>query len=446
MGGKARGILSGKRIWIAVFLFFNMLINYMDRVNLSVAGPGIAHYFQWNPATMGWIFAAYLWTYTICLAPIGTIADRFGVRNVSAVAISLWSAATMVTGGVTGFSSMILARLGLGIGESTTFPVAAKVIRQWFPARERGIAGAIFHCGGHAAPAVALPLVAWLVVMAGWRLTFVILGALGFVWLFFWLMYYQQPEQCRWISEEERQLILATRDTGSAAVASARNSGRQVEFKSALGALLKQRSMWGVMLTQGCSTYFNYVFLAWLPTYLVEARGIHLVNAGFIGAVPYLVAVLAVLGFSRLSDWLLTPEGLNQGKRRNIVVALLLGCCVAVATNFVDSQFGLVVVLSLAMSFNLAALTLNLILTNDLLEDGYMIGTVQSMVSVMSNIFGMFAPVVTGYTVKATGSFAAAFYIQAAIVIVGAVISYTFTRKPIRGPEANRQAAAATAL
>jgi ACS family glucarate transporter-like MFS transporter len=276
-------------------------------------------------------------------------------------------------------------------------------------------------------------------------LTFVILGAVGFVWLFFWLLYYRQPEQCRWISEQERQLILSTRDTGSAAAAAARNLGRRVEFKSAFGVLLRQRSMWGVMLTQGCSTYFNYVFLTWLPTYLVQARGLHLVQAGFIGAIPYLVAVIAVLGFSRLSDWLLTPEGLNQGRRRNIVVALLLGCCVAVAANFVASQFALVVVLSLAMSFNLAGLTLNLILANDLLEDGYMIATVQSMISVSSNVFGIFAPVVTGYTVKATGSFAAAFYIQAAIVIVGAAISYTFTRKPIRGPEAKPEAAAAIA-
>ena len=426
----SQSILSGKRIWIAIFLFFNLLINYIDRVNLSVAAPAIMKHFHWDAAQMGWIFAAYLWTYTLCLIPTGALIDRYGARNVSAIAISLWSAAAMVTGAVTTFANMIMARLGLGIGEATTFPVAGKLIRQWFPAKERGIAGAIFHCGGHAAPALALPFVSWLVVYSGWRLSFIILGGLGFIWLIFWLLYYRQPEECRWLPEEERQLIITTRDVSLVPT----DFSSKVDLKKVLPALLKQRSMWGVMLTQGCSTYFNYVFLAWLPTYLVQARGLHLVKAGFVGAIPYLVAMVAVLSFSKLSDRLLTPEGIRLGKRRNVVIALLLCCTVVMAINFVQSQTGLIVVLSLAMSFNLTCLTLNLILTNDLLEDANLAATVLAMDAVAANVFGLFAPVVTGYIVKATGSFAAAFYIQGFVVLAAAAICFTFTRKPIHGP------------
>jgi ACS family glucarate transporter-like MFS transporter len=425
----SQSILGGKRFWIAIFLFFNLLINYIDRVNLSVAAPAIMKQFHWDAAQMGWIFAAYLWTYTLCLIPTGALVDRYGARNVSAIAISLWSAAAMVTGGVTSFANMVMARLGLGIGEATTFPVAGKLIRQWFPAKERGIAGAIFHCGGHAAPALALPFVSWLVVYSGWRLSFVILGGLGFIWLIFWLLYYRQPEECRWLTEEERQLILTTRDVSLAPTA----SSSKVDLKKVLPVLLKQGSMWGVMLTQGCSTYFNYVFLAWLPTYLVQARGLHLVKAGILGAIPYLIAMVAVLSFSRLSDRLLTPEGIRQGKRRNVVITLLLCCTVVMAINFVESQTGLLVVLSLAMSFNLTCLTLNLILTNDLLEDANLAATVLAMDAVAANVFGLFAPIVTGYIVKATGSFAAAFYIQGFVVIAAAAICFTLTRKPIHG-------------
>jgi ACS family glucarate transporter-like MFS transporter len=427
----SQSILSGKRFWIAIFLFFNLLINYIDRVNLSVAAPAIMKHFHWDAAQMGWIFAAYLWTYTLCLIPTGALVDRYGARNVSAIAISVWSAAAMVTGGVTSFANMVMARLGLGIGEATTFPVAGKLIRQWFPAKERGIAGAIFHCGGHAAPALALPFVAWIVVYSGWRLSFVILGGLGFIWLIFWLLYYRQPEECRWLTEEERQLILNTRDVSLAPTAS---SSSRIDLKKVLPVLLKQGSMWGVMLTQGCSTYFNYVFLAWLPTYLVQARGLHLVKAGVLGAIPYLVAMVAVLSFSRLSDRLLTPEGIRLGKRRNVVITLLLCSTVVMAINFVQSQTGLIVVLSLAMSFNLTCLTLNLILTNDLLEDANLAATVLAMDAVAANVFGLFAPVVTGYIVKATGSFAAAFYIQGFVVIAAAAICFTLTRKPIHGP------------
>jgi ACS family glucarate transporter-like MFS transporter len=152
-----------------------------------------------------------------------------------------------------------------------------------------------------------------------------------------------------------------------------------------------------------------------------------------------------VLGFSKLSDRLLTAEGISQGKRRNIVITLLLCCSVVVTINFVESQWALLVVLSLAMSFNLTCLTLNLILTNDLLENAHLAATVLAMDAVMANVFGVFAPIVTGYIVKATGSFAAAFYIQGGIVIVAALISYTFTRKPIRDPRAMREAEIAAA-
>src|ERR1700730_10910984 len=119
-----RTIVGGKRFYIAIFFFFNLLINYIDRVNLSVAAPEIAKYFHWDPAQMGWIFSAYLWTYTACLIPIGALLDRYGARRVSAIGVALWSATAMMTGAVTNFSTMVLARLGLGVGEATTFPVA----------------------------------------------------------------------------------------------------------------------------------------------------------------------------------------------------------------------------------------------------------------------------------------------------------------------------------
>ena len=111
---KPVSLLHGKRFWIVAFLFFNVVINYIDRVNLSIAAPVIAKHFHWDAATMGWIFAGYLWTYAACLLPSGWLADRFGARHVGAIAIFIWSAAAMLTGAVTNFASMILARLGLG--------------------------------------------------------------------------------------------------------------------------------------------------------------------------------------------------------------------------------------------------------------------------------------------------------------------------------------------
>src|SRR5271157_3627772 len=124
---NASSLLRSKRFYIAVFLFFQMMINYVDRVNLSVAAPVVAKYFHWDPATMGWVFSAYLWTYIVCLVPNGMLVDRYGPRRVSAVAIALWSAMAVGTGAVTNLVTMVLARLGLGVGEASSFPVVNKV-------------------------------------------------------------------------------------------------------------------------------------------------------------------------------------------------------------------------------------------------------------------------------------------------------------------------------
>jgi ACS family glucarate transporter-like MFS transporter len=422
-------ILGGKRFYIAVFLFFNLLINYIDRVNLSVAAPALAKDFHWDPARMGWVLSAYLWTYTICLIPTGALLDRFGARRVGAIGITVWSAAATLTGVVTGFVTMCMARLGLGMGEATTFPVAGKVIRQWFPVKERGFAWAVFHSGAHAAPALATPIVAWLVVRSGWRASFAILGVLGLIWLMFWLWRYREPEECTWLSAEEQQFILEHRDVGSAPIQASRDRAGKV-----FSTLLRQRTMWGVMLTQGCSTYFNYLFLAWLPTYLVQVRGLHLVKAGVYTAIPNMVAVVVVLGCGKLSDRFLAAESIKKGKRRNVVIVLFLLCTVIMLINVVQSERAVLVVLALAMSFNLTCLTLNLALTSDLIEDAQMAGTVFAMVSTSANLFGLCAPVVTGYIIKSTGSFSAAFDVSGAVVIVAALMSFTLIRRPIHGP------------
>jgi len=379
---------------------------------------------------MGWVFSAYLWTYTIFLIPTGALLDKYGARRVSAIGIALWSTAAMLTGAVTGFVTMCVARLFLGLGEVTTFPVAGKVIRQWYPVKERGFATAIFHSGAHAAPAVAAPVVAWLVIRSGWRGSFIILGALGFIWLGLWLWKYREPERCSWLSAQERKFILETRDAPSAI---SQKHGEPVY--GVLRKLFRQRTVWGVMLTQGCSTYFNYLFLAWLPAYLVQARGFYLMKAGIYAAIPYMVAVAFVLAWGKISDRMLSADNLRRGKRRTVVILLLLLCPVVALINVVQSETAVLIVLALAMSFNLTSLTLNLALTSDLIEDPGIAGTVFAMVSTSANLFGLCAPVVTGYIIKATGSFSAAFDLAGIMVILAAVFSFTLVRGPIYAPE-----------
>jgi ACS family glucarate transporter-like MFS transporter len=204
-----QSLWTGKRFIIAAFLFFNMFINYMDRINLSVAAPIIARQYKWDPALMGWIFSGFLWTYMVCLIPWGRATDKYGSRNVGAISMTLWSLGGMATGAIVGFGSMMASRLALGVGEAASFPISGKVVRQWFPAGERGLATAIFNAGTFAGPAISAPVVAWLVLQTGWRWSFVITGAIGIIWAILWFTLFRSPAECSWLPEDERNYLLS---------------------------------------------------------------------------------------------------------------------------------------------------------------------------------------------------------------------------------------------
>jgi ACS family glucarate transporter-like MFS transporter len=434
MAAKPASLLHGKRFSIAVFLFFYVVINYIDRVNLSIAAPVISKHFGWDAAAMGWIFSAYLWTYAGAIVPSGWLADRFGARRVGAVAIAVWSAAAMLTGAVANFTSMIAARLGLGLGEANCFPMCNKVVRQWFPAEERGFATGIFHAGVFASIALTTPLVAWVVLHAGWRTSFVVFGSVGFIWLACWLKWFQPPERCSWLSPEERQHILETRDGGALRTAGPRDSTRQIGFVHSLAPLLRQKSMWGLFITQGCTNYMQYLFLAWLPSYLVQARGMNLMKAGIYTAIPYLIGGIVEITLGNLSDRILSAEARKQGKRRNQVALFVLLTSVVLLMNAVNSSFAIIAIITVVLSCNTTVLMFMYALTNDLIEDPRVAGTVFGMLLLGGQVFGLFAPIVTGYIVKTTGRFDSAFAIAGVLALIGAVVILTMTRRPLHGP------------
>jgi MFS family permease len=416
---------TGRRFFIAVFLFFNVIINFIDRVNLSIAAPAISREFHWDSAAMGWIFSSYLWTYTLCLIPAGWLVDRFGTRLVSSVSIVIWSASAMMTGAVTNLANMLGVRFSLGIGESAGMPACNKVIRQWFPSDERAFATAIFHSGVFVSVIVANPLVAWLVLRSGWRWSFVIVGALGFVWVVFWLKWFAPPETCAWLPEPERELILRNRDY----VAHPSETGLWSVTRTVLG----QRSMWGLALTEGCVNYMNYLFLSWLPSYLMHDRGMTLMQAGLYGTVPYIAGVALELLFGRMSDRLLTPARLKNGGRRNQVVLFLMLSSVIMLISVVQGKWAILALISIALSFNTSTVTFVYSLTNDLVEDPQIAGAAFGVVLIGGNLFGLAAPVVTGYLVRATGNFNSAFGLSGLVALAGAASAFWLTRTPIRG-------------
>jgi MFS family permease len=404
-------------------------INYIDRINLSVASAPIAKTFHLSPVALGYLFSSFSWTYIIFVIPAGFLVDRFGTRIVAAGAIVFWSAASILSGMTSSYGTLLLTRLGLGAGESAMYPTGLRVVREWAPLRERGVATATFNSGSYAGPAFGAVFVAWLVTIIGWRGSFIVTGLLGFIWAAVWLVFFRQPEKASWITETERATILAERDgDGPAAADGAEGSG-------SIWALLRCQSMWGVALTQGCGVYTQYLFLTWLPNYLQTARHLTIVKSGLFTALPYAIAVVLAILLGRASDRVLSKASAKSGGRRMFVICALLVSSVVLLTPFVDSIWLLAALITISLTCICTASATNFALTNDLLRTPWAAGKTFSLVILGGNIFGLLAPIVTGYVVAGTGGFTWAFFVAGILLIFGASVSFTMTRRPITAGE-----------
>jgi MFS family permease len=413
-----------RRAWIYAFLFFLATINYVDRVVLSVSARPISHEFGLSNVQMGYLFSSFLWLYVICLIPMGVIVDRLGSRIVNALGMALWSAATIATGLAGSFATLLATRITMGAGEATTFPTAGRVIREWIPIRERGLATTVFNSGGLFGPAMAGLVMPSLVSEVGWRATFYVCGAIGFVWLTAWLIWFRLPEHVSWLNSGERALILRERD------------GRTEDFEGGalpipITRLLATPSMWGLMLSQGCATYTQYLFLTWLPNYLQVAKGLTLFKSGMLMAIPYLGAVVFAILLGRVSDLWLSPAAVKEGRRRTVIVIAMLSSSVILLVPLISGVYPILVLIMIALIGISTSIALNIALVSDLMRSSGNIGRATGIVIFGGNMFGLLAPIVTGYVIELSGSYAAAFVIAGTLQVSGALATLLLTRRPI---------------
>ncbi|HTS53113.1 MAG TPA: MFS transporter [Burkholderiales bacterium] len=421
--------MGWRRGWISLFLFSLAMINYVDRVALSVASKPIAQEFGLSPVAMGYLFSSFLWTYLVCLIPMGILVDRLGTKVVNAAGIGLWSAATMMTGVAWSFVSLIATRLAMGIGEATTFPAGGRVVREWIPAGERGLTNAIFLAGTQAGPAVGAVIVAWVISLIGWRGSFFVVGAAGGIWLVAWLLWFDTPERVSWLGDEERVKVLAERDAETKALAQRTKGTRVLD-------LLRTRTMWGLALAEGCAVYTQYLFLTWLPSYLQTTKQLGILKTGLFTAVPYAGAALLGIALGRVSDRILERGEVSEGRRRRMGVVMMLSSAVILFTPFVDDIWVILALFTLSLTGMATAISLNFSLVNDLLRNPEDSGKAMSILIVGGNSFGIAAPIVTGYVIQSTGSFNWAFGIAGLLLLAGATLLLTMTRDPIRIPAA----------
>jgi len=414
-----------RRGWVCLFLFTLTMINYADRVALSVAAQPVSKEFGLSKTELGYLLSSFLWMYVICLIPVGLLVDRFGGKVVNACGIGLWSAATVLTGFSPNWLFMMGTRVAMGIGESTSWPASNRIIREWFPASERGVANAIFGAGAAAGPAIGAVVISAIIGWWGWRMGFICAGAVGFIWLLLWVTLFDKPDRVKWLQPAERDTILAERDGHGAAVVPDQPA-------SSLWYLLSLRSTWGLFLTQGCEVYGGYMLLTWLPTYLQQAKGLSVMNAGMLTAVPFGAAALIAVLLGRVSDRILTREAVQSGGRRTMLAAMLIGAAVILTVPFIDQLWITVLILAGVRAMGMAGSAMNFALVTDLVRSRADIGKVTSITVLGGNSFGLMAPIVTGYVIDLTGSFDRAFFVAGLLPLIGAVATRTMTRRPIQ--------------
>jgi ACS family hexuronate transporter-like MFS transporter len=269
------------RWWIVWTLFFSTVINYINRQTFSVLAPVITRELHLNHTELSHIFSAFQIAYAGTWLVGGVVLDIIGTRLGLALAVVWWSAVSMLTGLANSVLSFSIFRFMLGIGEGCNWPGASKAVAEWFPAKERGVAVAIFDSGSSVGGAIAALTVPWVAIMFGWRYAFVLSGLLGLVWLALWLTFYHPLAKHPRLSAEERALIEAGRDTATSSTQ--RGASRYLN-------LLKQRNVWGIVLGRSLTDPIWWFYVFWLPQYLSDARGFSLKQIAAFAWIPFVAA------------------------------------------------------------------------------------------------------------------------------------------------------------
>ena len=277
---------------ICALLFFATTINYIDRQVLGILAPDLQREIGWNEIDYGNIVMAFQAAYAIGMVVIGRLLDKFGTRIGFVVAITVWSVAAMghaLARSVFGFA---LARFSLGLGESANFPASIKTVAEWFPKKERALATGIFNAGSNVGAIIAPLTVPWIVLTYGWQMAFIATGAIGFLWIVFWLALYERPEQQKRLSGEELKYI--------------QSDPPDSPVKIPWMTLLKHKQVWAFAVAKFMTDPIWWFYLYWVPKYLNTTFGLTLDKIGPPLIVIYLMADVGSVGGGWLScSWFL---------------------------------------------------------------------------------------------------------------------------------------------
>jgi sugar phosphate permease len=399
-------------------------VNYIDRATLAIANPHIREELGLSVADMGYLLSAFLWSYAFAQLPTGALVDRLGPRILLTCGLALWSGAQVLGGLVANFSQFYVARLLLGIGEAPQFPTGARVARDWFNTRDRGVATGIFNCASSLGTAIAAPLLTLLMLSFGWRWMFMIMGIAGLAVAAVWATLYRNPSQVDLTPEEQRY-----RREGDPPGQREHLTFREWKL------LFRFRTTFGMILGYFGTIYITWIYNAWLPGYLELERHMSVKGTGLAATFPYACGVAGALCGGWIVD-MLARRGVPPMRSRKYPAATALfgtaACTVAAA--FTDSNV-------LAIAFISASLFLVYVTSTcawALTSVGAPTNCTASLGAVQNfggYLGGALAPTVTGLIVQSSGSFVWALVVGSAIASLSALSYLLIVRDPITAAE-----------
>jgi len=412
-----------RRRWrIAWLLGLGVLVNYFDRVNLSVSQAALYTTFGISSVTFGYLSGAYNWTYAMCQLPIGVILDKFGIRRVGRVSTFLWSIASFAAAISPSIGGLFTARFLLGIGEAPTFPANAKAIGRWFPPQERSFATSLFDSAAKFSSAIGVPLIGLLLLRIGWRWSFAVTGLISFLYFLLFSRIYRDPQDDAELTDAERLLIEgnSAADTGQDRQPHLLNTPIEIEDNPlSLRTLLQQRKVLGMVLGFGSYNYVFYLLLTWLPGYLSIQLHLDLMHSFLYTGFPWLIATFADLAIGGLLADALIQRGWNASRVRKVILVGGTTCGLGIlgAAN-VHSPLPALLWISLSIGGLSAASAIGWSIPS-LITPRSSVGSVGGIINFSNQISGISAPIITGYLVQSLHSFAWAFGVSAIYLVIG---------------------------
>lgn len=420
------------RFQVVTFLFINVVINYMDRSNISVAAADISKELKLSSVQLGYIFSAFGWTYALMQIPGGLLVDRFGPRLVYTFSLVAWSLVTLFQGFVKGFVSLFGLRLATGFFEAPAYPANNRIVTSWFPVSERASAIAVYTSGQFIGLAFLTPALVGLQYYIGWRGMFICTGSIGIVWGLIWYFIYRDPLSHGKVNKAELEHI----ESGGGIInrkATNENKLNPKLTKKDIKDVFTNRKLWGIYIGQFGINATLWFFLTWFPTYLVTYRGFNFIKSGFLASAPFIAAFAGLLLSGFLSDYLIKKNvSLSVARKMPVIAGLLLSTTI-IGANYVNDPSLIIFFMCLAFFGNgFASITWVFVST---LAPKHLIGLTGGIFNFIGGTASIIIPIVIGYLAR-DGNFSPALIFIGSIALAGAC-SYIFLVGRIEHTEIN---------